>query len=311
MNASAPSAMCDGTGLKAFSKRFPTRFFDVGIAEEHEIAFAGGLAASGLIPVCAVYSTFAQRTYDQLIHDVSLQRLPLVLALDRAGIVPGDGETHQGVFDCAFLSEIPYTEIYAPASFAELAEALKRAVASPLISAVRYPKGGESSYDRSGFVPQAKDAFSVCDDFVENSAESAPTLVMLTYGALTADVYRAAARLHRENDVSVRIVKLFRVHPIAEVFDALHEALDGADALYFAEEGIRSGGVGERLFALFAEHGGLPSAARIHALPDSYLPHGSVQSVKARFALDENGLVEDVQAFLTASLSKESNPLKI
>lgn len=126
-------------GLRAFSERFLQRFFDVGIAEEHAVAFAGGLAVSGLLPVCALYSTFAQRTYDQLIHDVALQKLHIVLALDRAGFVSGDGETHQGVFDAAFLSEIPGTELYAPDSFEELSVALDHALAGTGISALRYP----------------------------------------------------------------------------------------------------------------------------------------------------------------------------
>lgn len=170
------AAMRDGTGLRTFSEQFPERFFDVGIAEEHAVAFAGGLAVSGLLPVCALYSTFAQRTYDQLIHDVALQKLHMVLALDRAGFVAGDGETHQGVFDCSFLSEIPGVEIYAPDSFEELETALTRAIAGTGISVLRYPRGGMSTYDRTAFVPfnaQSASYFSVCDRFSSQTPELA------------------------------------------------------------------------------------------------------------------------------------------
>ena len=208
------AAMRDGTGLRAFSEQFPERFFDVGIAEEHAVAFAGGLAVSGFVPVCALYSTFAQRTYDQLIHDVALQKLHMVLALDRAGFVAGDGETHQGVFDCSFLSEIPGVEIYAPDSFEELETALTRAIAGTGISVLRYPRGGMSTYDRTAFVPfnaQSASYFSVCDRF----SSQTPELALVTYGKETAQVF-AAAKCLSEKGISVRIVKLFRVFPVKD-----------------------------------------------------------------------------------------------
>ncbi|MBR2021456.1 MAG: 1-deoxy-D-xylulose-5-phosphate synthase, partial [Clostridia bacterium] len=150
--AALTAAMCEGTGLHNFSKEFPDRFFDVGIAEEHELAFACGLAAGGMKPVCAVYSTFAQRVYDQVFHDFSVQKLPCVLALDRCGFVPDDGITHQGLFDVSLFSSVPGCTIYSPETYEELDESVDKAFDEDCVSVVRYPKGRMSEYDRSGFI---------------------------------------------------------------------------------------------------------------------------------------------------------------
>ena len=142
------AAMRDGTGLTAFAAEFPDRFFDVGIAEEHAVTFAAGLSRAGMRPIVALYSTFAQRAFDQMLHDAALQRLPLVLALDRCGIVPGDGVTHQGLFDVGLFTPIPGVSVCAPESFAELSDMLARAVAEDGVTVLRYPRGGETNYDR-------------------------------------------------------------------------------------------------------------------------------------------------------------------
>ncbi|MGN1121568.1 MAG: 1-deoxy-D-xylulose-5-phosphate synthase [Eubacteriales bacterium] len=292
------SAMRDGTGLTEFSHTYPTRFFDVGIAEEHEVAFAGGLAVSGLVPVCALYSTFAQRTYDQLIHDVALQKLHIVLALDRAGFVPGDGETHQGIFDCAFLSEIPGTRIYSPDNFDELRMALENAVAGEGIAAVRYPRGGMTDYDRTGFVLQGD--FSVCDTF----ADGTPRLAVITYGQLTADIVTMAKALH-ENGINVRIVRLFKVWPVNDYLPALRKATADIPYLYFAEEGMRDGGIAQKLAAEFALAGEKVNM-RIRAIPDVFPPHGSLDSLKRFCGLDSDAMRKDVLSFLTDVPSADS-----
>lgn len=296
------AAMRDGTGLRAFSERFPQRFFDVGIAEEHAVAFAGGLAVSGLLPVCALYSTFAQRTYDQLIHDVALQKLHIVLALDRAGFVSGDGETHQGVFDAAFLSEIPGTELYAPDSFEELSVALDHALAGTGISALRYPRGGLAEYDRNAFLPfdeVSAPFFSVCDSFVKNT----PDIAFITYGKETAQVYRAS-KLLAEIGLSVRIVKLFRVLPVKDYTSALIRAVCGVKTLYFAEEGIETGGISRAIVSELALAGSTTHMC-VRAVADEFLPHGSYEYILKHCGLDAESIAIDAMAFMkknTASM---------
>ena len=291
--AAITSAMRDGTGLAAFAGTYPDRFFDVGIAEEHEVAFAGGLAVEGLVPVCALYSTFAQRSYDQFIHDVALQRLHIVLALDRAGLVPGDGETHQGLFDCAFLSSIPGTDIYSPDSFDELKTALVRAVDASGICAVRYPRGGMTAYDRNCFIPHGE--LSVCDAFVTG----APDLALVTYGRLTADVLKAARALQTRG-VSVRVVKLFKVYPVTDYIESLQECLTDVPALYFAEEGMESGGIAQKIMAALAV-AGITVPMRIRAVPDIFPPHGSLDYLMRCCGLDAESLETDAAAFLKES----------
>lgn len=285
------SAMCDGTGLTDFAKKFPDRFFDVGIAEEHEIAFAGGLAEEGMLPVCAVYSTFAQRTYDQLIHDVSLQRLHIVLALDRAGIVPGDGETHQGIFDCAFISGIPHTEIYSPDSFEEMRKAFSLAISSDKISAVRYSKGKVAEYDRNEFTDYGE--FSVCDKYADGCFDN----VIITYGGLTSEVYISVRKLY-ENGIKTRIVKLFKVHPVSEYSEKLIKIFEQAEKIYFAEEGIKNGGVGQKICALISENTHFHPEICIKAVDGEYLAHGSVEYIRRSCGLDADSLFEDIKKFI-------------
>lgn len=285
------SAMRDGTGLAGFSEKYPDRFFDVGIAEEHEIAFAGGLASQGMVPVCALYSTFAQRTYDQLIHDVSLQKLHIVLALDRAGIVPGDGETHQGIFDCSFISGIPNTEIYSPDSFDEMRSCFDKAFDSDKISVVRYPKGKEVDYDRKSF--ESYGEFSVCDSFVKEKND----VVIFTYGSLTRNVYDAAKKLY-DDGISVRIIKLLKVHPVCGYTDELFRFTEGASLLYFAEEGIKNGGVSQKIISAFSENGKLSQNTFIRAIDGFYPAHGSVEYVREMYGFDAVSMTEEIKNIL-------------
>ena len=285
------SAMRDGTGLAGFAERFPKRFFDVGIAEEHEIAFAGGLALSGYLPVCAVYSTFAQRTYDQIIHDVSIQKLHIVLALDRAGIVPGDGETHQGIFDCAFLSSIPSALIYSPDSFDELASTLHKAINAQGVAVVRYPKGGMCEYDRQSF--ENFGDYAVCNTFCAQKTD----IVLITYGRITCDVYFAAKRLAGRG-VKTKIIKLIKVFPLDMALEAIENLSAGAGGIYIAEEGVESGGIAGKIVSELTCRGKTGAKFRIKAMPEGvYPPHGSLEYVKAWAGLDEKSLEKDIFDF--------------
>lgn len=227
------AAMKSGTGLTEFAAKYPNRFFDTGIAESHAVTFCSGLAQGGACPVFAVYSTFLQRAYDQILNDTSLIRSHVLLAIDRAGIVPDDGETHQGIFDVAFLNTIPAMTVYAPSTFAELEIQLKQAlydVEGPV--AVRYPKGGELPMP-DGYAPTYK-------PFVYYHADHADTL-LISYGRVVANVFTAAEQL-AVRGVAVSVLKLNRIKPVEE--ECLRLARNYTH-IYFFEEGVETGGVGE------------------------------------------------------------------
>ena len=230
------AAMCDGTGLSKFSTEYAERFFDVGIAEEHEITFASGLAAGGMTPVCAVYSTFAQRVYDQVMHDVSIQKLGVTLALDRAGFVPDDGITHQGLFDVSLFSSVPGCNIYSPETYEEMYSCFENAIDGQTLSCVRYPKGKQTEYDRSGFKYIKYRGAAV---YGNEEADA----VIVTYGIVTQKAYEAAVELCGK--VSVKIIKLLKCYPYDE--DWIYEQIKDAKLLYLLEEGIKSGGIAEKI----------------------------------------------------------------
>lgn len=259
------AAMPDGTGLSKFQKTFPERFFDVGIAEEHAVTFACGLAAKGMKPVFAVYSTFAQRAYDQLVHDCALQNLPIVLALDRAGLVGADGATHHGLFDVAFLNELPNFTVFAPDSYAELQSCLSEALAMRSPVAIRYPKGSQSNYKRELFSPS--------DGFETRSFGEKPTVALFTYGRLTVNAVQAA-KLLSERGIGVCLIRLVRLKPLQ--VQNFMQAIETAHVLYFLEEGIQTGGVGEHLFADLAQAGLINGRKlRIRAINGYFPTHGS------------------------------------
>ena len=230
------AAMMSGTGLSEFAAQYPKRCFDVGIAEEHAVTFSSGLAVGGALPVFAVYSTFLQRAYDQLLNDTSIMNNHIVLAIDRAGIVPDDGETHQGIYDVPFLTTVPNTTVYAPSNFAELEMQLKQALyETEGIAAVRYPKGAEHT-GLAEFEPDGK-AYTLFRDPL------ADTLV-ITYGRLFGHALQAAKRLRSKHPVSV--LKLNCIWPLPE--EVVKLAASYSRVLFF-EEAARSGSVSEHLGA--------------------------------------------------------------
>ncbi|MBQ9460260.1 MAG: 1-deoxy-D-xylulose-5-phosphate synthase [Oscillospiraceae bacterium] len=266
------AAMVDGTGLTEFSRRFPKRFFDVGIAEAQAAAMAAGMAKQGLIPVFAVYSTFLQRAYDQLLHDTALSNLHVVFAVDRAGFVGADGETHQGIFDATFLSDIPNMTVLCPASFAELRAMLKRAVFEldgPV--AVRYPRGGEENYrdERSAGA------------FTELRAGGDVTLC--AYGTLITNVLEAAELLSRQG-VSARVIKVNCISPFLDA--DVRAAFAGTRRLIVAEECASVGCVGQRLAAILTEEGTPLEKLYLCNLGKRFPPHGDVKRLREAFRLD-------------------------
>ena len=267
------AAMSSGTGLTEFSKKYKDRFFDVGIAEEHAVTFAGGLASCDIIPIFAVYSTFLQRAYDQILHDAALQNLHAVLAIDRAGIVGEDGETHQGIFDVAFLSTIPNVTVYAPSSFRELELMLDKAIYHTNGTvAVRYPRGTER-YLPDNFEPSAE-PYSLYGDIDSDD-------LIITYGRTFSDVCSAREELNKK----IGILKLNRIVPVSE--KAVEIAMN-YKSVYFFEEGIKNGGVGERFgFSLYQS--GFNGKFDLTAI-ENYVTQSTTQSALHKLGLDTESI---------------------
>lgn len=270
------AAMQLGTNLSDFSVRYPERFFDVGIAEEHAITFASGLAVSGMIPVCAIYSTFLQRGYDQIIHDAALQNAHIVLAIDRSGVVGSDGETHQGIFDVAFLNTVPNVTIYSPAYYEELSEDMRAAIEDCQgVVAVRYPRGGPF------FKPFD---FTCSGQSYDIYGPKEAAVSIITYGRLFSYACQALFCL-REKKIPVNIIKLNQIKPIpVEAIDFASKAQD----IFFFEEGIEQGGVGEHFIAALQVK---PHVPRCHLRGiQGFVKHASMEESLRDLNLDPTGM---------------------
>ena len=276
------AAMRTGTGLVDFARQYRDRFFDVGIAEEHAVTFAAGLAVNGMLPVFAVYSTFLQRSYDQLIHDVSMQHAHLVLGIDRAGVVGEDGETHQGLFDVSMLNAIPETTIYSPCYFDGLESALTAALFDREgLAAVRYPRGGE------GTKPEGYTVENLNYDIIGD--RDADTL-LITYGRLFNEAVEAR-RILQEQGKKLCILKLCRIKPIDK--EAVRFAAD-YPRVHFFEEGMASGGTAQ-LFRAMLDDLGYSGDYHVTAVDECYVPHASVSSTLKSLGFDSESMARSVQ----------------
>ena len=271
------AAMADGTGLNGFAKAYPDRFFDVAIAEGHGVAMSAGLASQGMIPVFAVYSTFLQRGFDQLVHDISLEKLHVVLGVDRAGLVGADGETHHGCFDSLFLSEIPGFTVLCPSSFAEVRQMLHRAlfeIDGPV--AVRYPRGGEGIYrENSGDAPIVR-------------LREGTDVTLMSYGVLINHVLEAAELLEAQG-ISTEVLKLNQISPLNDKMLANWFGKTGM--LLVLEDSFGAGCVGQRISAILTENGHFSGKLILKNLGKTYAPEGSVSQLEAHFGLDAQGIV--------------------
>lgn len=271
------AAMVDGTGLESFFKAFPKRSFDVGIAESHAVTFGAGLAAKGLRPVFAVYSTFLQRAYDQLVHDCALEGEHLVLAVDRAGIVGEDGETHQGILDIPFLTTIPGATVYSPASFEELRLCLPKAVGEDSgLVALRYPRGGEPP------LPTAYRVTATDFTFWKNDCKD---ILLITYGRLMGQVAEAAEILAAKGR-PVSVLKLTTVFPIDA--RAVKIALRYRRVLFF-EEGMAQGSIAHH-FGVELLKRRFHGSYQVHAI-DAFVPHAPLQKTLESLGLDSASIV--------------------
>ncbi len=270
------AAMPDGTGLKRFRNMFPDRFFDVGIAEEHAVTFAAGLAAGGMKPIVAVYSSFLQRGYDQIIHDVCLQKLPVVFAIDRAGLVGSDGETHQGIFDLSYLSSIPDIMVMAPKNKWELSDMIKFAVRSGVPAAVRYPRGtaytGLEDY-------RAPMEYGKSEPIYEEKE-----ILLYAVGSMvkTAEEVR---KLLEDKGYYCSLTNARFVKPLDREY--IIKAAETHDLIVTMEENVQSGGFGEHVSAVIEEEGLSGEVKVMHvAIPDTYVEHGSVDKLKEMIGID-------------------------
>ena len=275
------AAMGLGTGLECFRKSFPDRFFDVGIAEEHAVTFASGLAKKGMLPVFAVYSTFFQRCYDQLVHDISLQKLKVIFAIDRAGFVGEDGETHNGLMDVAFLSTIPDIIVYSPCCYRSLEADINNAVnADEAAVAVRYPRGGQA--DNVSVLQYDCVEFSTYGD---KNAE----ICIATYGRVTSQAIKAVDELSAQN-INVLLISLNRIKPLPE--NAV-DIMFAMKKVFFFEEGIRSGGIGEKTGFRLLERG-YKGAFSLTAVNDRFVSQATVGELLHEYGLDAEGIVKKI-----------------
>lgn len=275
------AAMPDGTGLTPFAQKYPKRFFDVGIAEGHAVAMAGGMAKQGLKPVFAVYSSFLQRGYDMMLQDVALDGLHVVFGVDRAGLVGADGETHHGCLDALYLCQIPGMTVYSPASFAELRAMLRRAVldcAGPV--AVRYPRGGEERYT-ADWDMEAVSVLREGDD-----------AVIMTYGILTNEALDGADRL-AEKGIHAAVVKLNRIAPLDE--GAICRAAGSARCLLVLEDCLATGCVGQRVAAMLVEKGCAPRRLLLKNLGGAVPSHGGVGQLYRQLGLDGDSVAKAIE----------------
>ena len=276
------AAMPDGTGLKRFSHAYPDRFFDVGIAEQHAVTFAAGLAAGGLKPVVAIYSSFLQRAYDQILHDVCIQNLPVIFAIDRAGLVGSDGETHQGIFDLSYLSSIPNMHICAPKNKWELSDMMKFAAAFPAPIAIRYPRG--EAYDGLAQF-RAPVEYGKAEMIYEEEG-----IALLAVGSMVKTAEGVRERL-KECGLSCTLVNARFVKPMDE--DMLRRLSVTHRLIVTMEENVESGGFGERA-RTFADEQELPGQILSITIPDEYVEHGNVELLKKEIGIDEETVTKRI-----------------
>ena len=275
------AAMVDGTGLRGFEKKYPQRIFDMGIAEEHAVTFAAGMAKAGMKPFVAIYSTFLQRAYDQIIEDIALQKLPVVLCIDRAGVVGADGETHQGIFDISYLSSMPEMTILAPKDGQELCRMLEYAEKAEGPCAIRYPRGQAAEINDEPF-----------DDLTSEVLTEGKDCVIWAAGSMV-ETALAASEILKEQDIDAGVINARCLKPLDE--GMLRRAAADHDLLITLEDNVLSGGMGEHINSILKNED-----IRIINIgwPDKFIEHGSVSQLRKRYGLDEESIAERIKGEL-------------
>jgi 1-deoxy-D-xylulose-5-phosphate synthase len=282
------AAMADGTGLKAFGAKHPRRYFDVGIAEGHAVCMAAGMAREGIKPVVAIYSTFMQRAYDQIIHDVCMQKLPVVLALDRGGIVGEDGETHTGAFDLSFLRCVPNLVVMAPADESEMRNMIYTAVEYDGPIALRYPRGAGEG------VPIHKE-FHLMKIGKGALLREGKDVALLAVGRMVGVAQKAADLLEAEG-IAASVANMRFVKPLDE--ELLAQLAVKTKAFVTLEENAAEGGFGSAVAEYLEQKGWNDVSLKIIGLPDEFIEHGKPQTIREKYGLDPAGVAETVATFM-------------
>ncbi len=273
------ASMKDGTGLTDFKSKFPDRFFDIGIAEQHAIGMAAGMAKAGMIPVVPIYSSFYQRAYDQIIHDVCIQNLPVVMCFDRAGIVGADGETHQGIFDLSFLKIIPNINIMAPKNFKELEDMLEFAVKLGRPVAIRYPRGGEGNIK-----------FNTNQQIKLGKAEiiqEGKDITIIAIGKMVERAKEVADILNKDN-LSIEVINARFLKPLDK--DTILKSIQKNKKVITIEDNLLSGGLGSSIKDLIIDKNMQDIKINTFGYPDEFIKHGKVNEIEKKYKLDANSI---------------------
>jgi 1-deoxy-D-xylulose-5-phosphate synthase len=285
------AAMCDGTGLDQFCQEFPKRFYDVGIAEQHAVTFAAGLAIEGFIPVVAIYSTFLQRAYDQILHDVCLQNLPVVFALDRAGIVGEDGATHQGLFDYSYLRSIPNIIVMSPKDENELQHMLKTAVNCRRPVAVRYPRG-------KGAGVSIDDELQTLTIGKGEILRDGTDLAVFAAGVTVHPALAAAERLALEG-VNIKVINVRFIKPLD--VELLAQTAADIKKVVTVEENVLQGGFGSAVLEMLAGKNMTGVQVKRLGIPDEFVEHATQAQLRKQYGLDEEGIIRAIRELLTTT----------
>ncbi len=278
------AAMRDGTGLKDFSTKYPERFFDVGIAEQHALTFAAGLAKEGMIPFVPIYSSFYQRAYDQVIHDICIQKLPVIMCVDRAGCVGNDGETHQGLYDMSFFKLIPNITIMAPKDFEELTKMMEFAIELKAPVVIRYPRGGEADVK-----------FDKHEELELGKAEvlkEGLDVTIIGIGKMTAMAMKVANELEKD-DINAEVINARFLKPLDE--SKITESISNTKFVITIEDGTEIGGLGSSIKELIINKKLEDVKIKCFAYPDEFIKHGSVSELEELYGLDYKNIVNYIK----------------
>ena len=281
------ASMKDGTGLTKFQKQFPKRFFDIGIAEQHAVGLAAGMAKAGMIPVVPIYSSFYQRAYDQVIHDVAIQNLPVIMCVDRAGIVGSDGETHQGLLDMAFFRLVPNLTIMAPKNFKELEQMLEFAVNLNKPVVIRYPRGGEDNIDINTDLEIKNGKAEILKDGTD--------ITIVAIGKMVSRAYRIADKL-KQNNIDAQVINARFLKPFDN--NTVKNAIEKTKAVVTIEDGTIINGLATTVNELVINENLLGIKIKNFAYPDIYVKHGSVEELEKIYGLDEENITEKIEKML-------------
>ena len=281
------ASMKDGTGLTKFQKQFPKRFFDIGIAEQHAVGLAAGMAKAGMIPVVPIYSSFYQRAYDQVIHDVAIQNLPVIMCVDRAGIVGSDGETHQGLLDMAFFRLVPNLTIMAPKNFKELEQMLEFAVNLNKPVVIRYSRGGEDNIDINTDLEIKNGKAEILKDGTD--------ITIVAIGKMVSRAYRIADKL-KQNNIDAQVINARFLKPFDN--NTVKNAIEKTKAVVTIEDGTIINGLATAVNELVINENLLGIKIKNFAYPDIYVKHGTVDELEKIYGLDEENITSEIEKML-------------